>query len=63
MNDSHLLKLFKLPVDVGISLMLEDIKDVSLGISGHMLVRTMSSSHHLHSQIIQRTMSSAHHFY
>jgi hypothetical protein len=30
MNDSHLLKMFKLPADVGISLMLEDIKDVSL---------------------------------
>jgi hypothetical protein len=30
MNDSHLLKMFKLPIDVGISLILEDIKDVSL---------------------------------
>ena len=30
MNDSHLLKMFELPIDVVISLMLEDIKDVSL---------------------------------
>jgi hypothetical protein len=30
MNDSHLLKMFKIPGDVGISLMLKDIKDVSL---------------------------------
>jgi hypothetical protein len=52
MNDSHLLKMFKLPADVGISLMLEDIKDVSLRLSGHMLVRTMSSAHHIHSEII-----------
>jgi hypothetical protein len=63
MNDSHLLKMFKLPVDVGISLMLEDIEDVSLWLSGHMLVRMMSSSHHLHSHIIQRMRSLAHHFY
>jgi hypothetical protein len=63
MNDSHLLEMFKLPADVGISLMLEDIKDVSLRLSGHKLVRTISSVHHLHSQILQRTMSSAHHFY
>jgi hypothetical protein len=63
MNDSHLLKMFKLLADVGISLMLEDIKDVSLGISGHILVRTMSSTHHIHSHILQRMMLSAHHFY
>ena len=56
MNDSHLLKMFKVHVDVGIYLILEDIKDVSLRLSGHMLVRTMSSSHHIHSQILQRTM-------
>ena len=49
MNDSHLLKMVKLLADVGISLMLEDIKDVSLRLSGHMLVRMMSSSHHVHS--------------
>jgi hypothetical protein len=52
MNDSHLLKMFKLPANVGISLMLEDIKDVSLQLSGHILVRTMSLAHHLHSQIL-----------
>jgi hypothetical protein len=63
MNDSDLLKMFKLPVDVGIYLMLEDIKDVSLRLSGHMLVRTISSTHHLHSQILQRMMSSTHQFY
>ena len=63
MNDSHLLKMFKLPVDVGISLMLEDIKDVSLRLSGHMLVRTMSSTHHIYLQILQRMMSSNRHFY